>query len=46
MTLEWAKEYLYQISINKKYLSNTDIEESNNNIFKKLDPWDPMGALA
>ena len=46
MTLEWAKEYVYQVSINKKYLSENDIKLSENQINITFDPWDPMGSLA
>jgi len=46
MTLEWAKEYLYQISINKKYLSNEDLKLSDSQIQTRFSPWDPMGSLA
>jgi bleomycin hydrolase len=46
MTMEWAKEYLYQVSINKKYLNKSDIDLSQENIQTELQPWDPMGSLA
>lgn len=46
MTLEWAKEYLYQVSINKKYLTEGDLKLSDNENHKIFNPWDPMGSLA
>lgn len=46
MTIEWAKEYLYQVSINKKYLNNDDCRLSDGEINTDFSPWDPMGSLA
>jgi len=45
MSDNWFDEYNYEVVIDKKYLSNKilsifDLEP------KKLEPWDPMGALA
>lgn len=44
-TDSWFSKYVYQIVINKKYLSE---EEKNilNNKRIRLKPWDPMGTLA
>lgn len=44
-TDSWFSKYVYQIVINKKYLSE---EEKNilNNERIRLKPWDPMGTLA
>ena len=45
MTDAWFDEYLYQIVVNKKYLS----EEVLKAFAEKpilLEPWDPMGSLA
>ena len=45
MSDNWFDEYNYEVVVDKKYLSNKIL-----NIFnlepKKLNPWDPMGALA
>lgn len=46
MTTDWLREYLFQISINKKYLNDNDIILSENLITKYFPPWDPMGSLA
>lgn len=48
MSDEWFDEYVYQLVINKQYLSSEalqirDQEYNNPTILK---PWDPMGALA
>ena len=45
MSDNWFDEYNYEVVVDKKYLSSKilsifDLEP------KKLDPWDPMGALA
>ena len=45
MSDNWFDEYIYEVVVDKKYLTNKilsifDLEP------KKLDPWDPMGALA
>ncbi len=45
MSNEWFKEFNYEVVINKKYLSQSDLESYQ----KKpvvLKPWDPMGSLA
>ena len=44
-TDSWFSKYVYQVVINKKYLSE---EEKNilNNERIRLKPWDPMGTLA
>jgi bleomycin hydrolase len=45
MSNNWFKEFNYEVVINKKYLSEADLES-----YKKdpvfLKPWDPMGSLA
>ena len=45
MTDEWFDEFVYQVVINKKYLSKEQLEmyEQDPIILK---PWDPMGSLA
>ena len=45
MSDDWFDEYNYEVVVDRKYLSNKilsifDLEP------KKLNPWDPMGALA
>lgn len=44
-TDSWFSKFVYQIVINKKYLSD---EEKNilNTERIRLKPWDPMGTLA
>ena len=45
MTSDWFDQYVYQVVVNKKYLtekSRKDYEKEP----KELSPWDPMGALA
>ena len=45
MTDEWFDEYMYQVVVNKKYLS----EEQLAAYYAEpavLEPWDPMGSLA
>jgi bleomycin hydrolase len=45
MSNDWFKEFNYEVVIDKKYLSEADLES-----YKKdpvvLKPWDPMGSLA
>lgn len=45
MSDDWFSEYVYEIIIDKKYLTKKELEE-----FEKepimLEPWDPMGSLA
>ena len=45
MTDEWFDEYLYQIVVNKKYLTKEQLEAYEAEP-KMLAPWDPMGSLA
>lgn len=45
MTDDWFSEYNYEVVIDKKYLSNKILDLFNKKVIK-LDPWDPMGALA
>ena len=45
MTSDWFDKYVYQVVVNKKYLtekSRKDYEKEP----KELKPWDPMGSLA
>ena len=45
MTDDWFSEYNYEVVIDKKYLPKKILDLFNNKLVK-LDPWDPMGALA
>ena len=42
---EWFNEYVYQIVIDKKYLTKEELEAYNSDPIV-LEPWDPMGSLA
>ncbi|MDJ1647246.1 aminopeptidase C [Mycoplasma phocimorsus] len=46
MSDKWFEEYVYQIMVDKKYLTTKqkDIYDNSNTI--ELEPWDPIGALA
>ena len=45
MSNDWFKEYVYEIIIDKKYLTKKELEEYNSDP-TLLEPWDPMGSLA
>lgn len=45
MSDEWFSQFVYQIVINKKYLSPEEREQQTEEP-KELAPWDPMGTLA
>ncbi len=45
MTDDWFEEYMYQVVVHKKYLSDTVLAEYNADPIM-LQPWDPMGSLA
>ena len=45
MTDEWFSEFVYQVVINKKYLSNEHLKMLDDEVIK-LEPWDPRGSLA
>ena len=45
MTDDWFTEYNYEVVIDKKYLSKKILDLFNKKLVK-LEPWDPMGALA
>tara|TARA_B100000676_G_C17993369_1_gene796275 strand:- start:59 stop:1396 length:1338 start_codon:yes stop_codon:yes gene_type:complete len=45
MTDDWFSEYNYEVVIDKKYLPKKILDLFNKKLVK-LDPWDPMGALA
>ena len=46
MTTDWMNEFVYQVVINKKYLSDDVKRLWGGEIDKRFPPWDPMGALA
>ena len=46
MSDEWFDEYLYEVVVNKKYLTSELIDAYDNQEAQLLPPWDPMGALA
>ncbi len=41
----WFNKYVYQVVINKKYLSKEEKKMLEKETIK-LSPWDPMGTLA
>ena len=45
MSDDWFDEYMYQIVVNKKYLSEEQLAEYESEPIL-LEPWDPMGSLA
>lgn len=45
MTDDWFNEYMYQIVVQKKYLS-PEILDAYHSEPIPLEPWDPMGSLA
>ncbi|KPV44593.1 aminopeptidase C [Alicyclobacillus ferrooxydans] len=45
MSDKWFDEYMYQIVVNRKYLS-AELAEILNQEPTVLNPWDPMGSLA
>lgn len=45
MSDDWFNEYNYQIMVDKKYISKKYLKALDKEIIK-LEPWDPMGALA
>jgi bleomycin hydrolase len=45
MTDAWFEEYLYEITVHKKYLSEELLDLLDTDPIV-LPPWDPMGALA
>ena len=46
MTDKWFAEYVYEVLIHKKYLSESETEIINQGEYMTLNPWDPMGSLA
>ena len=45
MTDDWFSEYVYQVVVDKKYLTDEELAAYNSEP-TPLAPWDPMGALA
>jgi bleomycin hydrolase len=45
MSDDWMNEFVYQFVINKKYLTDAQLEAQKQEPIV-LKPWDPMGALA
>ena len=45
MSDDWFDEYNYQIMVDKKYVDQKWLSALDKEIIK-LEPWDPMGALA
>ncbi|MDE2127940.1 MAG: C1 family peptidase [Armatimonadetes bacterium] len=45
MTDEWFDEYLYEVAIDRKYLSSKVLKVLDSDPVE-LEPWDPMGSLA
>ena len=45
MSESWFRRFTYQVVINKKYLSEEDKKNQEQDPVV-LDPWDPMGTLA
>lgn len=44
-TDEWFSEYVYQVVVDKKYLTEEELAAYESDVIK-LAPWDPMGSLA
>jgi bleomycin hydrolase len=42
---EWFEQYLYEVTVNKKYLSPELLKALETEPIQ-LEPWDPMGSLA
>lgn len=45
MTSDWFDQYVYQVVVNKKYLTEKSRKDYEKKA-KELKPWDPMGSLA
>lgn len=45
MSDQWFSQYMYQVVVNKKYLTNDQLDILNTETIV-LKPWDPMGSLA
>lgn len=45
MSDQWFSEYMYQVVVNKKYLTKEQLDILDTEPIE-LNPWDPMGSLA
>ena len=45
MSDEWFSKYMYQVVVNKKYLTDEQLKALELKPIE-LKPWDPMGSLA
>ena len=45
MSDEWFDEYMYQVVVNRKYLTDEELAQFESEPIA-LEPWDPMGSLA
>ncbi len=45
MSDAWFDEYMYQVVVNKKYLTAAQLAVIDSEVIE-LNPWDPMGSLA
>ena len=45
MTDDWFSEYVYQVVVDRKYLTDDELAAYDSDP-ATLAPWDPMGALA
>ena len=45
MSDAWFDEYMYQVVVNKKYLTADELKVIDTPVIE-LAPWDPMGSLA
>lgn len=46
MSDKWMNEFVYQVIVEKKYLGDKLLEEWDQEIKSRFNPWDPMGSLA
>jgi bleomycin hydrolase len=46
MSDSWFDEYVYEVAIHKDKLNENEKGLLNQEYYKELDPWDPMGSLA
>jgi bleomycin hydrolase len=42
---DWFSEYVYQVVVNKKYLTKEELAAYQDSPIE-LEPWDPCGSLA
>ena len=45
MSDQWFTEYMYQVVVNKKYLTKEQLDILETETIW-LNPWEPMGSLA